>query len=143
MDRKAIILAALAPAQGDIHTPVQVQKLLFLIDREIPNLVGGPYFNFQPYHYGPFDVSVYEELDSLAQQNLVAIIADYNWSNYRLTEEGQKKADGLWAGLPSEAKDFVERASAFVRSLSFSELVAAIYKAYPDMKVNSVFQNCV
>jgi hypothetical protein len=142
LNRKDIVLAALAPAQGDVHTPVQVQKLLFLIDREIPNLVDGPHFNFQPYHYGPFDISVYEELQNLACQNLVASIPDYNWSDYRLTKEGQKSAEELLISLPPKAQEFIRKASEFVRSLSFPELVSAIYKAYPDTKVNSVFQEC-
>jgi hypothetical protein len=46
----------------------KVQKLLFLIDREIPRLVGGPHFNFQSYDFGPFDRDVYDTLEALAAQ---------------------------------------------------------------------------
>ena len=34
----------------------------------------------------------------------------------------------------------IEQVSKFVRSLSFEQLVSAIYKAYPRMKANSVFR---
>lgn len=142
MNRREIILAAFAPAKGSKYTPVQVQKLLFLIDREIPELVDGPHFNFRPYNYGPFDSSVYDELSSLAQENLVEVIPEVTWYSYRLTDNGQIAGEALLESLQPKAKQFIQQSSDFVRSLSFAQLVSAIYKAYPDMKINSVFQGC-
>jgi len=56
MDRGDLVLAALAAGGvGASYSPVQVQKLLFLIDREAANLVDGPHFSFRPYDYGPFE----------------------------------------------------------------------------------------
>ena len=52
MDRRDYVLATLSA--GGEHTsfsPAQVQKLFFLIDREIPQWVGGPHFRFEPYDY--------------------------------------------------------------------------------------------
>ncbi len=142
MDRKEVILAAFAPAKGASHTPVQVQKLLFLIDREIPEWVDGPHFEFQPYHYGPFDSSIYNELLKLAIEGYVEIYPEQTWSSYRLTDKGQKAGDELLNTLKSEAQKFIQAVSEFVRSLSFAQLVSAIYKAYPEMRANSVFQGC-
>ena len=51
--------ARAAGGPGIIFNPVQIQKLLFLFDREIPEQVGGPHFQFVAYHYGPFDLEVY------------------------------------------------------------------------------------
>ncbi len=140
MDRQEIVLAALAPANGKPHRPVVVQKLLFMIDREIPKLVDGPHFNFQPYAYGPFDVAVYTTLEGLAMMDLVEIIPERTWQNYRLTEAGQKKGDELFKDLDNKARTFIKDASKLLMRLSFSDLVRAIYKAYPEMKENSVFQ---
>jgi hypothetical protein len=140
VSREDVVLAALSPAAGVPHTPVQVQKLLFLIDRNISTLLGGPKFAFQPLHYGPFDRQVYASLEGLAQQGLVEITRGLNWPEYRLTPEGQSRAADVWAGLDARARDYINKASDFVRSLSFPELVAAIYKAYPEMRANSVFQ---
>jgi hypothetical protein len=140
MTRKDIVLAALAPARGSPHTPVQVQKLLFLVDRNISKLVGGPYFNFQPYNYGPFDKAVYEVLEGLAGEGLVELCPDWKWNNYRLTEAGQKLGEKFLGSLKEDAREYIQRASDFVRSVSFTELISAIYKAYPEMRRNSVFQ---
>lgn len=140
--REEIILAALSPAGGVPHTPVQVQKLLFLVDRNLAPLIGGPKFNFEPYHYGPFDQEVYSTLGELARRGLVEITrsGNGNWREYRLTPEGQFRGVDLLAALDERVRDYIERASDFVRRLSFTELVSAIYKAYPEMRERSVFQ---
>lgn len=139
VDRYSIVLAGLAPASGGAHTPVQVQKLFFLIDRSIPNLVGGPFFDFEPYDYGPFDSFVYSILERLRNEGLVEIESG-PVRRYRLTDEGQVRGHECLECLDPEAQDFIRRASKFVRSLPFEQLVASIYKAFPDMKVNSVFK---
>jgi uncharacterized phage-associated protein len=140
MNRRELILVAFAPALGEPHSPLQIQKLLFLIDRQIPHLVGGPHFQFVPYNYGPFDRTIYGDLAQLAADGLVEIIQNQTWRSYRLSVAGQRQAEALLAGLPANVSDFIKRVSAFVRQLSFAELVTAIYKAYPEMKQNSVFQ---
>jgi hypothetical protein len=137
--RQQIVLAALAPAQGAAHSPVQLQKLLFLIDREVPTLVGGPHFNFRPYNYGPFDKAVYQELEVLAEAGLTETVPQGRWSGFRLTPNGQALGDAYLSKLPAAARDYIGRVSTFVRQHSFAALVSAIYKAYPEMRANSVF----
>src|SRR3954452_14208270 len=126
-----IVLAALSPPGGVPHTPVQVQKLLFLIDRNLASLIGGPKFNFEPYHYGPFDLEVYSTLQELATRGLVEITRSShgNWSEYRLTPRGQSSAKEVLSRLDQRAQEYLDKASEFVRSLSFTELISAIYKA--------------
>jgi hypothetical protein len=141
MDRKEIVLAGLAPAKGAPHSPVQVQKLFFLIDKNISDLIDGPYFSFEPYNYGPFDSQVYFVLEELEDEGLVKITYDSTWRKYMLTKRGQELGDELLESLPEKARDFIERASQFVREHSFTQLVSAIYKAYPEMRANSVFQS--
>lgn len=140
-DRRDFVLAALTPGVGADHSPVQVQKLFFLIDRNIPELIGGPLFSFHPYNYGPFDQAVYQELETLAHEGAVELVAHATWKNYRLTPAGQRCGDDVLAGLPPKAQDYISRANKYVRSLSFTQLVAAIYRAYPEMRANSVFQD--
>lgn len=140
MDRKQIILASLAPANCALHTPVQVQKLLFLIDKNISQELGGPHFDFQPYNYGPFDKTIYNTLQELELDGLVEIVPVHTWRECKLSNEGQRIGQQWLNKLQPDIKEFIIKASEFVRKLSFAQLVSAIYKAYPDMRVNSVFQ---
>lgn len=141
LSREELVLAALAPAPSHRHTPVQVQKLLFLIDERIGALVGGKKFTFQPYDYGPFDKGVYQVLEQLSSQGFVEIEgAGSRFRTFRLTEHGVTHAESAWGRLDPRATDFITKVSAFVRRLSFAELVSAIYREYPEMKANSVFR---
>jgi hypothetical protein len=140
MDQKQIVLAGLYPSSQKIHSPVQVQKLFFLLDRNIPKLITGPLFNFQPYNYGPFDKAVYEIIEVLTEEGLAEIIPSYSRLNYRLTCEGQEEGEKIFKSLNPLAQNYISDISNFVLSLSFSSLVSAIYKAYPEMRENSVFQ---
>lgn len=141
MDRNSVVLAALSPAQGRSHSPVQIQKLLFLIDRNVSEKVAGPHFNFQPYDYGPFDASVYGVLEDLAKKGYVAITEQpgRRWKSYALTPDGQKLGQAALTKLDTKTQQYMAKLSEFVLSLSFAQLVSAIYKAYPEMKVHSVF----
>lgn len=143
MEKKEIILSALAAGNRDIHTPVQIQKLLFLIDKNVAQLIEGPFFNFQPYAYGPFDKQICELLELLNQEGDIEAIRNpyLKWVKYRLTPQGQRKGEAILSLINKEAKTYIVKLSEFVRSLKFTELVSAIYKAYPEMKINSVFQD--
>lgn len=54
--------------------------------------------------------------------------------------EEEREAVRILRQLPPKAQTYIERVSTFVRGLSFTQLVSAIYKAYPEMRANSVFQ---
>ena len=141
MDRQQIILAALAAGgENAAFSPVQVQKLFFLIDREAQHLVEGPHFNFSAYDYGPFDRTVYDELDLLSSAGLVEIQNSGRYRKYLLTPKGYESGAASLLEMDPVASSFVARASKWVRELSFQQLVAAIYNRYPDMKVNSIFR---
>ena len=137
-----IILAALAVSKGAVHSPVQIQKLIFLLDRKLANELSGPHFNFIAHHYGPFDRRIYDLLEELAKQGMVEILRNpaLRWRNYRSTPEGQEAGGRILNQLDPHVRGYIMELSSFVRKLSFAELVSSIYAAYPDMKVNSVFQ---
>ena len=141
MDKKQIVLAGLYPASQKNHTPVQVQKLFFLLDKNIPQLIDGPLFDFQPYNYGPFDKNVYRTIEELSEEGLVEINPAFSMLTYRLTSEGQNEGEKIFNSLDPVAQKYINEISNFVLTHSFSSLVSAIYKAYPDMRQNSVFQD--
>ena len=138
---KDIALAALAASPQRGMGPVQIQKSLFLIDRRIPKLLGGPFFSFRPYHYGPFDPTIYRLLEELEREGAVRIerVANMRRNAYTLTPEGVTRGREVLNLMAPAAAAFCEKIAQFVTRLSFSELVSSIYREYPDMKANSVF----
>ena len=143
MHRSEYVLLGLAPAQGRPHTPLQIQKLFFLLQEKgkaSPSL-GESHFEFQPYHFGPYDTEVYSELESLAQQGWVEVsFTPAGLRQYRLTPEGQDQANPLLQRLDAPSREFVEKTSQWIRERSFSQILQAIYWEFPHMAQNSVFR---
>ena len=143
-DRQRFMLAALATDPDAEFAPVQVQKLFFLLDENLSDVIARRQFSFEPYDYGPFDKAVYRELEALQGQGLVNIEqvgASAGQRRYSLTPRGQQAGEQVLLQLPEFARQYMTDLSAWVRSLSFSRLVGSIYKAYPHMRENSVFQD--
>jgi uncharacterized protein len=143
IEKKRLILAVLSTGGFHKYTPVQIQKLFFLIDKLIGKKINGPYFDFVPYHYGPFDKRLYVLLDELSTEG--DIVINYNQfsthNEFFLTEQGLEKGKTeLMRFMEEEIKD-IRKLNDFVQSLSFSQLVASVYKAFPEMKKNSIFNS--
>ena len=138
-DRAEVVLAAMAAGGvGTLFEPVRIQKLLFLIDREIPDAVGGPHFDFRPYHYGPFDRAVYDTLEALSEIGQVHIREKPGRRTYTLTASGLEGGRAVLMRLPAEIRRYFIEAAKAVLSLGFASLLAAIYHRYPEMAENSV-----
>ena len=138
VDRSDVVLGALAAGGSDArYSPVQIQTLLFLIDREIPGDIGGPHFEFQPYHYGPYDRAVLAV--AKRQEGDAKVVVDRNgpYRLYLLSEAGLREGLIALKRMPKAASRYMAKASEWVLSQTFGTLVSAIYRHYPDMAVNS------
>ena len=133
-----IVLAALC-GNGTCapYNPVQLQKLLFLIDREIADDIGGPHFDFKPDHYGPYDPSVFDVAEGLRGQGKVIIDNRGPYRRYLVSDGGLSEGSAVLDQMVEPACRYVYEASEWILSQSFRELVSAIYRQYPDMAVNS------
>ena len=136
-----MLAGMLAGSASPELSPVQAQKLFFLIDQNAATLVNGPHFDFRPYDYGPFDSAVYSELDSLSNlHGLVEVRRDGTYRTYRLTATGVARAEAVLACMSPTASGYIGKLKDWVKSLGFRDLVSAIYRDYPDMRVNSIFR---
>ena len=91
MTRKELILSLLAASEGRPYTPVQLQKAVFLVTQNVPDIIDqGPTFTFVPYDYGPFDSEVYAEASSLklVGHAVVAPSSSGRWSTYAASDTG-------------------------------------------------------
>ncbi len=96
MKRRDWNLLAIASAEQPM-TPVQLQKSLFLIGEQLKDEVGDDYYEFRPYHYGPFDRAVYEDASDLVRAGLVKPVATAKgqgrWNEYVPTASGLESED--------------------------------------------------
>lgn len=137
-------LLVIAAAEGAALEPVQLQKSLFLLSRNLSpaQLRTRDFYEFSAYDYGPFAGDVYRDAELLEGSGLVAIQRPpvSRYKRYGATQEGLARAKQLRFKLEPEVREYLDRMVTWTRRLSFNELVSAIYKKYPEMRENSVFQ---
>jgi uncharacterized protein len=143
LSRDHVALVALALANGESFTPVQIQKAMFLATDKIPGAFDrDSRYDFQPYDYGPFDSQVYSDIEDLERRGLSRIGRSPRgrWKTYSATDQGIEVGTRLAHALTGEQVAVLTRIVKLVRSLSFNELVSAIYRGYPHMRARSVFR---
>lgn len=138
MTRTEYVLAVMAAVRAPL-SPVQLQKLFFILDRKAAASVGGPHFQFEPYNYGPFDPAVYTEVETLAAQGAAFINGLGGGRRYGITANGLHEGEAKLKELP--AADYVRRVGEYVTSMTFAQLVSAVYTEFPEMKAKSIFRD--
>lgn len=143
LERRDWILLALRAAERQRLTAVKLQKALFLLGERRSREVGDDYYEFRPYHYGPFDADVYHDADELEADGLIEV----DWSmgralrQYVLTEDGARAARTAAARCSENAEGYLRRVVEWIQPLPFNVLVRAIYNEFPDMRSNSIFED--
>ena len=139
--REELLLAVLASAPERSMTPVQVQKAMFVLAQEVSAQLPTKFYAFEKYNYGPFCQALYNDLGILAAQDLVAIEQPLlsRVRIYRATDAGAAKGEACVRAWDNSLGEYVKAVSEWVTSLSFPDLVRAIYRKYPAYKVNSIF----
>ena len=142
MEKMEWNLIVIAAAKGQLLTPVQLQKALFIVGENVPSVYKRDYYHFKAYNYGPFSKEVYSDAESLAATGDVAIATapGQAWSNYRATHQGSKRAEQLRKELSKSERDYIDRIVMWIRGLSFRQLLAFIYKQYPNYAKKSMFK---
>ena len=139
MKRSDWTLLALAAGNGRPLSPVQLQKVLFLLGEK--GKVGRGYYQFRPYNFGPFSPDIYVDAESLERMGLARIDRaepGRPWAVYAATPEGISAAEKL-DGLDRSTRQYVKALVEWAKGLSFQQLVSAVYREFPDQRVNSIF----
>lgn len=126
------------------------QKLIFLMQMEgnLDDLEPTETYRFEPYDYGPFSSTLYDDLDYLIEEGLIndsmeeldeeEDIVKYE---YQLEPEGREFIDDQ---LPdSELERIVNEAERILQEYSdvrLPELIDIVYSRYPDYAENSVLR---
>lgn len=143
MNREDWTLLALSAAQGEPLTPVQLQKSLFLLGMRSPEPLPADFYDFEPYNYGPFDIRIYKDAEELERRGFVRIDREApgrTWALYQATAAGLDEATRIRASAPQRALKYLDEVVAWTRKLTFRQLVSAVYDAYPEQRVNSIFR---
>ena len=144
MDRKKWILLITSCVEEGGLTPVQLQKSLFILGQKIPKVTSanGGYYNFIAYNYGPFCLDVYKDAESLALDGYLNIYRDsgQRFDQYSITKKGLILVESLKDGIDKDIYIYICQLIAWIKQLTFRQLIQAVYKIYPEFSTNSVFR---
>ena len=140
LDRKSWLLAFLVQPGGPFPVDqIRVMKGMFLWSQEGPDDVRDLY-DFQPYAYGPFDTSIYRDLESLETDGLIRSESSAGTSRriYSPTPRGDRLTQELINELPVAQLEQLAGIKLLVTSLGFAGLLKHVYDKYPLYAARSI-----
>ena len=110
--------------QGKVSR-LQLVKWAFLLEKEAKMKT---FYQFVPYHYGPFSFTLYHELEALIRNSYIT-----EPSKDKIQRSSDVATPPITPALKNEINDFSRK----YRSLSTEELVAHVYSHYPWFTINA------
>lgn len=129
LNRQKAILYILEKAGRAVHR-MELTKWCFLLSREMPSKGGPSFYQFVPYHYGPFSFCLYREADTMVAEQFLKEPDAKTWT---LGDHSPAPTRNLSRGIVKDISTLVER----FKSKSPQELIEYIYTRYPFFTVNS------
>ena len=136
-----LVLPVLSSAH-QLVSPVQLQNAAFLIvEKELEGLEGVD-FEFEAYHYGPFNEDVYEESRRLDQKGLASRVARVGsiQTDTLVSPEGSSAAAALREALPPATVEKIDKIVEVVMAMTFRQLLRYVYGKYPEYREKSIFK---
>ena len=126
LNRQKTILELLRLADRPV-SKLELVKWAFVLSRETPTRGGGSFYEFLPYHFGPYSFSLQREIDALAGEGRVEA-AEKTWA----CKDPLAGAD-LSPGVRQDARRIVSR----FQNWPTGEVIDYVYRTYPAFTVNS------
>ena len=140
MNRRDWLLSAIAQAGNKGLSPIQIQKIMFLLRMEAADYVGRGFYAFEPYNYGPFSSVIYKDVDRLVYSGMLREQKSDSYNIYVATTAGRDRANVLIGQLDKRARDYLSKLVRWVISVDFGQLLRSIYAKYPKYAAKSLFR---
>ncbi len=142
--RKDVLLAYLASVPAGLFGITQIQKGMFLVWKNVPNVFETQY-EFEAESYGPRAKGIHTDLDILMDCKLVKMVTDpasyTNVRDYLATPAGLKLAqDTILKEMNPKFQDYFRRLAEWVLEQTFTDLVRTVIQNHPEMGTNMIFQ---
>jgi uracil-DNA glycosylase family 4 len=133
-------------SEGLIKDKTRLQKLLFLVQKELINRGYKAKYAFRPYKYGPFSRELYTDLEWLRMNNLVEVRTNFDQktgvtTEFAITSEGKNRLCNLnsfsFENIDETIKGVVEEHE----RLSTTQLVDLVHEKYKEYDINQVQAN--
>ncbi len=132
--RQRALLAILQQVGGQASN-IQMMKWAFLLGQETPSHGGKTFYNFIPYHFGPYSFTLSREANKLVQSGFIDKIEKEGKKTWELTPLGCEQLVNLPKQISQDIGTIIQQYGNF----SGSALTDSVYARYPWFTVNSDF----
>ncbi|SEV98407.1 type II toxin-antitoxin system antitoxin SocA domain-containing protein [Natrinema salifodinae] len=150
MHRKLLPLALMYADGGEpIEGRTRLQKMIFLMQQRFQEIDDNPLkssnYDFIAYDYGPFSKEVYDDLDFLAEEDMIddqeeQIGRDKTKYDYRIQQAGEEFVEQQLS--QDEARRILALAEEIKQEYNdkqLSDLIEEVYSRYPKYAENSIY----
>ena len=135
--RSDILLIILAAANGKALSRAHLQKVAFLVSEEFNGRLPVDFYTFGKHKFGPFCTDIYNDTDMLLYRGCVRAQPSIEGGSQEYAIAERICLDSFQ--LDEDIRRFIKDTVAWVAGMSFSELVRAVYRLYPEFLERSEF----
>jgi uncharacterized protein (DUF488 family) len=129
ISRQKVLLNLLLEAGGEA-SHLHVTKWAFLLRHETASQGGKDFYEFLPYHYGPFSFALFHEAGRLVQRGVLEEVDSKIWS---VSVIGKKETDGLNPTIREDVHTVIK----MYGQHSSDALKKKVYVRHPWFTINS------
>jgi DNA polymerase len=129
-----------------LRDKTRLQKLLFLVQKELMNRGYKARYAFRPYKYGPFSQELYTDLEWLRMNNLVEVRTDFDQktgvtTEFVITNEGRNRLCNLNSASLQIIDETVKTVVEKYNHLSTARLVDLVHEKYKEYNISQLQAN--
>ncbi|MCU0712005.1 MAG: DUF488 domain-containing protein [Pirellula sp.] len=132
LNRQKVLLSMLELADRPVGR-IELMKWAFYVRQVSPSKGGDSFYDFLPYHFGPFSFALYQEVGKLEEQGYVTSSDENHWTLGPMNPTKPPK------DVDADARNAVKTLS----HLSVDNLLDQIYARFPYFTMNSKRQRLV
>jgi uracil-DNA glycosylase family 4 len=130
-------------SEGVIRDKTRLQKLLFLVQKELMNRGYKARYAFRPYKYGPFSQELYTDLEWLRMNSLVEVRTNFDQktgvtTEFVITNEGKNRLCNLHSVSFKNVDETIKAVVEEYKHLSTAKLVDLVHEKYKEYDLNQV-----
>jgi DNA polymerase len=130
-------------SEGVIRDKTRLQKLVFLVQKELLSKGYKARYAFRPYRYGPFSRELYTDLEWLRMNNLIEVRTNFDQergmiTEYLITNEGRNRLPDMNSVPFHNVDEIIKGVIDEYNHLSTAELVDLVHEKYEEYNLSQV-----
>lgn len=130
-------------SEGLIRDKTRLQKLLFLVQKELMNRGHKARYAFRPYKYGPFSQELYTDLEWLRINNLIEVKTNFDQktgvtTEFIITNEGRNRLGILNSASLQNIDETVKTVVEKYEHLSTTQLMDFVHEKYKEYDLSQL-----